>query len=194
MLIVGCSSEQRVIKFYTLDTYDLNATSIDPEITGDPFPSIAEVARFSVAGTYNQNRIALRTGSHELQFYYYHHWADLPGQAVTYFVWQHLKNARIFAQCEMQYYESVPDFEILGTIHRIERIDMNEVSGAHLSMSLELIRVDDKRIEINHSFERTEPFEHRADMNVFAAAVSKILSEETDVFIRAVRNFLQNSD
>jgi ABC-type uncharacterized transport system auxiliary subunit len=194
MLIGGCSSEQRVIKFYTLETYDLNFTPVEPESTIDPIPSNAEVARFSVAGAYNQNRIALRTGSHELQFYYYHHWADLPGQAVTYFVWQHLKNARIFAHCEMQYFESVPDFEIIGTIHRIERIDMDGVSGAHLSMSLELIRVDDRHIEINHSFERTEQFEHRASMNVFAAAMSKILSEEMDLFIQSVRNILQISE
>jgi ABC-type uncharacterized transport system auxiliary subunit len=194
LFCVGCSSEQRIIKFYTIDMYEPGSIRTEERVIEEPLPYVAEIARFTIAGPYNQNRIALRTGTHELQYYYYHHWADLPGSAAMYFVWQHIKNAQVFAYCELQLYETLPDFEILGTIHRIERVDIGDFTGAHLSMSLDLLRVSDERIEVSHSFERTESLERREGMNSFAGAISKIMYEETNEFIRLIRQVLQHSD
>ncbi len=190
ILASGCSSEQRIIKYYTFDGNRLSPPPDTVVYVPESFPYAAAVGRFTIAGPYNQNRIALRTGTNELQYYYYHHWADLPAPAATISVWQQIKRSGVFRSCEMHLYDVLPDFEIMGTIHRIERLDYEGRGGAHLSMTMELFDVRAERVAVTHSFDETADLGTREAMNSFAREISRLLHEETNQFILKINQYL----
>lgn len=191
-IFLSCSSKQVVPKYYILENYSIS----DKELPADSLeistlPYIAEIRSFNVSKAYNQSRIALRTNSNELNYFYFHHWADLPGSAVTYFTWKRVHDSGLFKICEIRMFDHEPRYHIDGLIEQIERIDMKGNSSAHLKMSMDLTDAKTGELVLRHSFDTYIPMKGSASMNVFAKNVSQILTGEINSFINRIYTTLK---
>ncbi len=193
LFIAGCAGQQRSIKYYTLDSYDITLPdSIEPG-RETPLPFVVEVIDFSIAGPYNDARIALRTDSNELEYYHYHHWAESPGHAVRYFIWRILHDAQMFEVCQLRLTVTAPQFVVTGAINKLERVDVEGEAGAHVDGVIDFVDVRNNRIILSHRFSTFAPFTDNAPMNVFAQEVSVIFRDEVFTFIDKINDHF-NSD
>ncbi len=192
-ILLSCSSKQVVTKYYILENYSITDDDIQVdslEITTLPY--IVEIRPFIVAKAYNQSRIALRTNSNELNYFYFHHWADLPGSAVTFFTWKRIHDSGLFKICEIRLFDHEPRYQINGLVEQIERIDMKKNSSAHLKMTMDLTDAKSGELILRHSFDTFVPMKGSAGMNVFARNVSQILTNEVNSFINQIYTTLKN--
>ena len=192
LLVFSCAGERIINKYYILKTEELSGDMESKEFNVSRLPYNVEIKDFTISAPYNQNRIALRTKSNEIEYYFYHQWADLPQTALTFFVWQTIRSAGLFRNIDKVIFETRPDYVISGTIYQVERVHMEDKSNAHLNMELELINTKNNEPIITHSFDRSLPLEENAPMNEFALKISRILQEETKTFIHKIHGNLTN--
>jgi len=178
-LLISCGKDAVIKRYFILD-YPPTLTETTKT---DVLPFHVKIEPFQIARSYNQDRIALRTRSNELQYYYHNNWAESPASAVRYFIWQKLKQCGFFQSCEMSIGEISPDYFVTGTISRIERLVREDDHAAHLKMILELKEINTGKTALVFSFDRSEPIEDDAKMNEFAQMISKILNEQSIIFI-----------
>lgn len=187
-ILISCGSKKILTKYYTLDSCSAMADTIQLRQKNVPIPNSVYIQKIGVAGPYNDNTIALRTETNELQYYVYHKWAEKPATATRRFIWQTLKSQNIFIACDISLYQLTPDFEITGYISLIERVSVGETYAAHLKMTLELKKSENLKLLLTYSFDRTIPIKESTGMNQFAAGISRILEEELQVFIIQIQN------
>lgn len=186
ILLNSCGSDPVIRRYFILDDYQPETVITDTVFTVYPLPFNVKIEPFAISRSYNQDRIALRTRSNEIQFYYNNNWAESPASAVRYFMWQKLKQQDVFQSCEINLTETTPTHLIKASINHIERQVRKNDHAAHLEMVLELKKMNNDNPDVIYSFDRFEPIEEDARMNIFAQAISKILVEETTVFIEKI--------
>lgn len=192
LLFAGCAGEQRAIKYYTIDSYVIAPPDTIAIGLEAPLPYVVEIIDFSIAGPYNDARIALRTGSNELEYYHYHHWAETPGHAVRHFVWKILHDARVFDVCQLRLTVTAPQFVVTGAINKLERMDVEGEAGALVDGVFDFVDVRTKRIIISHRFNTFTSFADNASMNVFAQEVGAIFSNEVFTFIDKINDHFKS--
>ncbi len=186
-LINACSSEIKLTKYYILtEAVPQGEADFSDTTQNRMLPYNVVIDNFKVAEAYNLNRIAIRTQSNELHYYYYHNWAEPPSHAVPYFIWKHLKKRNVFKNCNLIGTPFQTDYEIEGTIHQIERTALNNNYHAHLQMELELIDYKTNQTVLRHFINERLPLKESSSMNTFAAKISRILAEQTDIFIEKI--------
>ena len=74
---ISCSKKSTIRRYYIIEL--ASAGHIARPDTS-LFDLKVDVRDFRVARAFDQTRIALRTDSHELNYYFYHHWAVKPSQ------------------------------------------------------------------------------------------------------------------
>ena len=189
MILTACTGERIINKYYILKDTD-NDEVLNENITELPYKVV--IGNFNVSSPYNQSRIAVRTKSNELEYYYYHHWADLPQSSISFYVWEQVKNAGIFKTFEPELFDIQPDFQLTGTVYQIERIDLEDSASAHIKMELALKKVSDMSTLVEHKFDRQVPIDEAAPMNVFVRIISDIIDEECDKFVNKIYVNLRN--
>lgn len=188
LLMISCwSKEQIVTKYFLLNDPSPSNDSLLVEF----FPIVVQVNPLTIAEAYNQQAIALKTKSRELNYFYYNKWAESPAIAIRYFLWKKIKQAGIFQVCEMRIIEYQPQFSVSGAIHHIERLRLEDNHAAHLSMSLEFIEIKSGIVLAQHEFDRILPIEEESNMNLFAEKISQILAEELQFFIDKMNQTLK---
>ncbi|MBD3225772.1 MAG: hypothetical protein GF313_13670 [Caldithrix sp.] len=188
----ACTGEMKTTHYYiltALPTDDaIDYAAIDSMQT---LPYSIEISPFNIVRAYDTDRIAVRTNSNELKYYFYHKWAENPAGAIRFFVWKHIKESNLFKQAELTMVEEVPQFRVRGIIHHIERTDINNTAEARLSISLELIDLNSGTTVVKHSINRYAPINTTTGMNIFARNISELLAEETNRFLLKVYNRLK---
>ncbi len=184
----GCATKQLAKHYYLLDA---GAGAEDSLRFSTPLSFSVQIAPFDINPAFNQNRIALRTRSHELRYFYYHLWAERPAIAVRYFVFDQFERYRLFTDCTLQIGARAPDYFVTGYIDQIERLENNERSAARLKMTFELIQTQQNKKIVVHRFNRTVPFKKNGAMNLFAAALSKALDQEVRIFAKKIYDTLR---
>lgn len=183
LFLAGCAGKQRAIVYYTIDSYTMTPPDTVKALIEEPLPYIVEVIDFSIAGPYNDTRIALRTDSNELEYYHFHQWAETPVNAIRYFVWNILHDARIFEVCQLRLTVTAPQFIVTGAINTLERVDIEGEAGAHIDGVIDLVDVRGNRIILSHRFNTFSTFEVHAPMNVFAHEINNMFSNEIYTFM-----------
>jgi ABC-type uncharacterized transport system auxiliary subunit len=187
VVLAGCAGKQETIRYYTIDTYDLSVADTVEAVTYDPLPYSVEIVDFTVSGPYNDNRIALRTHTNELQYFHFHHWAEMPASMIRFFTWRVISETGLFEHAALRMSATIPDYLITGVIHGIERIDLdNDEAGARVSGGFELVYVRDGKTIVSHPYSTVVPFAANAPMNLFAREISGILYTELHAFVRLI--------
>ena len=187
----GCGRRVIIRKYYLLENPRLSAPA-DPAVP-QPLPFSVDVRDFQVGKAFDQTRIAARSGSNELDYYFYHHWAVRPSMALADMTHELVDGAGLFQRCTRGY-SYRPDFIITGHVLRLERLlaDAGD-DAAHLAIVFELIDTSSEQRLVRHEFERTTRLDRDVSMNGFAHAVSRTVYEETTLFAeKIVAHFEQN--
>ncbi len=185
----SCAQKEIIKHYFILGEDSVNQDSLH---FAAPLPFAVQVSAINITPAYNQTRIALRSKSHELRYYYYNLWAERPSQAIRFFIFNRLKQSNLFDICLSEIGVLTPDYTLGGYVEQLERVALPDNYSAHLKMRLELIDVKTNRIIAGRRIDRSMPLEENSPMNNFAAAISKILLEETNVFFGEIYQTLKN--
>jgi ABC-type uncharacterized transport system auxiliary subunit len=183
-----CGKRAMLRKYYVLETQKINQ-----RITGVPIQPLAgnaDVRDFRVTKAFEQTRIAVRTESHELNYYYYHHWAARPSSVIPDMICPLVDRAGLFHHC-VRGFTNNPEFLIIGQVETIERIQKKNSVSAHISAILELIEEKTSIPLVRHDFDLTVELKDDKSMNAFASAISHLLEQETNTFIIRMINYFQ---
>ena len=182
----SCGSNSVIQRNFVLD-YDSSVKN-DEDFASDctSFPFVVRVDLFNISRAYNQDRIALRTKSNEIIYYYYNIWAENPSTAIRYFVWEKIKGCNYFKTTILNDLELTPQFIISGTISQIERVAYDDKHAAHIKMILEFTDQNSGKTLVLHSFDRSSKIDENAGMNLFAREISRILNEECNNFFKKI--------
>ena len=118
VLWMHCGKKALIRKYYILDApRELIETDSTDTVC---LPLNVDVRDFQISKAINQTRMALKSDSHELNYYFYHHWAVRPAAAVADMVYQILSRENCFQQLTRGY-SSRPRFVLTGDIRHLER-------------------------------------------------------------------------
>lgn len=186
LLLASCSKRITTRRYYVLDI----PTSLQQAKPSKPeFDVQVDVRDFHVSRAFDQTRIALRTNTNEVDYYFYHHWASKPSLAIADFIFELVDNRNVFSVLSRSISYN-PDYIIRGDVKSLERIQEEKSAFAHVQILLEMI--DPKTGEVLAQFEDDQrlPLEPANNMNTFARATSQILRHVTDEFLGNVRAYL----
>ena len=190
--LISCTSERIITKFYVIDNVSaLPADSTTVEHT--PFPYVVMVDNFTISRIYDSNRIALRTNSNEISYYFYHKWAENPAAAIQILLWRQLRNRHLFETCNLRRIDPEPQFKITGHIDRIERVEQSDVDAAHLIVTLEFKDYASGRVLVQHTYDRFFPLGHK-EMNHFASALNQIITGQNAAFFSKIQHYLEQQN
>ncbi|MBW1803792.1 MAG: membrane integrity-associated transporter subunit PqiC [Deltaproteobacteria bacterium] len=184
-----CSKKAMIRKFYVLETQ-----SSIIEVKGDriqPLAGNVDVRDFRIRKAFEQTRIAVRSESHELNYYYYHHWAARPSSVIPDMVSTLVDRSGIFCRCARGF-TNKPDFIIQGQVDIVERIEKERIAAAHLNATLELTDEKTDSSIVRHAFDLTVDLKEDKSMNGFARAISYLLEQESLVFIEKMSKYFRD--
>ncbi|MBN2425623.1 MAG: membrane integrity-associated transporter subunit PqiC [Calditrichaceae bacterium] len=191
-LFFSCGSKKILTKYYLLDSFNPAENQSLTDTTGiSPIPGSVYIQKIDVVRPYDDNTIALRMASNEIQHYVYHKWAERPADGIRRYIWQECKKNQVFEYCDISMYQIKPDYEVTGLLEILERVGIEDHYGFRVKMYLDLRKTGESQILLAHDFDRFIPLEESAGMNVFAAGVAHILNEELDTFIQKIRNYFK---
>lgn len=148
-----------------------------------PFPFKVQVQTMKIPRTFDRVSIVVRYSAHRLDYYRYNLWAIRPQITISDLIADHIARFGVFKNCQREFLDERPDYEIIGTIEAIEKFDHESFIAAHLSMKLYLRTYDGYENLLSHEFDRVEELPIFR-MELFAQKLSDILEEETNHFIR----------
>ena len=191
LFLMQCSKKAMLRKYYVLEIASPKMEASIDSLTTLPFRF--EVRDMNIAKAYNQTRIALRSASHELNYYYYHNWAVRPPVAISDLVYQIMKSSGVCPNVNRGYMIN-PDYIVTGYIDQLERNDLSDQPVAHISGNFELRQATTDQSVASYRFNRDMVLVNSHNMNTFADAISTILFEETQGFIRNMHQALTKQD
>jgi len=183
---MDCSRSVVVRKFYVLEPQQ---TTVPAALQLDhPMPIKVDVRDFTIAKAFDQTRIALRTQSNELNYYYYHLWAVRPASAVADMVYQIVSPLNLFQRCTRGF-SIGPDYYLSGQIMALERTQMAKKEYAHVSGTLFLFDARTELPVLQQDFNRLVDLKKTRSMNGFAHAAGTILQGEMETFLQQIVEF-----
>jgi hypothetical protein len=150
-----------------------------------PIPRKVQVQTMKIPRTFDRVNIVVRYSAHRLDYYRYNLWAIRPQTTISDLIAQHISEYGIFKQCQREFLDERPDYEIVGTIEAIEKFDHETYTAAHFAMTMYLRTYDGYETLMAHEFDREEEMPVFR-MELFAKKISDILEEEVDNFIRKI--------
>lgn len=189
--LTSCSKKAIIRRYYVLE----NQLTIPKNTYGieQAFPYKVDVRDFRVSKAFDQTRIAIRSESHELNYYFYHHWAVRPASAISDLVYSLIDRSGIFQRCSREYSLN-PDFKITGIVRVIERIQTKDSTAAHIQATFQLFDAQSDLEALRYEFDRTTLLNKNKSMNKFAGAMSEILREEIESFIKKIVEHFKSNE
>jgi ABC-type uncharacterized transport system auxiliary subunit len=186
IIVTGCISEKKIVRrYYTIEIpagqLPVNIDSI-PVINGD-----CEIGQVEVNKVYEKNQIVNRAGSHEVSYYMYNQWAIRPSDAIKEMIQEYLEATRLFQSISARYSRSIPAYRFWTSINRLELIENNKSSAAHLNLEFRIIDNSNDKVILTHIADRINTLD-RKDLNIFALEVSKMIFEELNIFSGMIRD------
>jgi len=186
-LLAGCAKQQLVTSYYLIE---YAPTAVNPKLKlVEPLPYRVQVINFKIPRSYDSVRIIARYSSHRIDYYRYSLWAVRPQVAIADLLVQHINTYRLFRNCQREFLEERPDYEITGSVEQIERYESEQYTAAHLKLRFDLYDYNSKDVLVFHNCDREAPIP-AGNMSIFAKAVSDIIQEEAENFlVKLVEHF-----
>lgn len=155
------------------------------------YAASVRVKSFDLAEAYQKTQIAYRLSPFEIQYYNYRLWGIPPNKGFSDLLCQHFREYKLFEDVMRTYTDKRPEYEIDGDIMAIEEYDEGTKRFAHLSARLRFLAHDDKRILVEHVFDRKEEFPG-SDPEAMFPVLSEIYRQEVAAFITKIEQHLGN--
>jgi cholesterol transport system auxiliary component len=193
LLIGGCvnfgeSKKAEKTIFYTLE--------YDPPVTNhsQPLSAALRIKRFSVAPTYDTNRIIYRERAFRRDAYVYHKWRTNPGVLVSHFLSRDMRESGLF-EAVFSHDSRVPASHILeGKVDEFFESDAKGGREAVLSISIVLTAIDEmevgKRTLLQKTYQKREPYRGKTP-EALVEAMSHNMAEISSEITREIYSFLK---
>ena len=186
--LATCSKKQVIRRYYVIELPQM--TEQVPEL--DQLNYNVDVRNFRVDQAFDQTRIAVRTDSHELNYYYYHHWAVKPSQAVADVVYEYLEQINLFTQTFRGFSYS-PDYLVTGEVKSLERVQKNNSWYARIDIRLELIDAENELSIVEDEMDLSKALDGKS-MNEFAIVSSQLVFQASQAFFDKVAEHLRQQN
>lgn len=190
-LLMGCSRQVFTTKYYLLEYRPIAKNK--KLLLEKPIDKRVQVVNFKIIRSYDSNRIIARFSSHQINFYRYSLWAVRPQIAIADLLVQHINAYQLFKDCQREYLDENPDFEISGEIQQVEKYESHEYTAAHLKMRFDLYDYSSKDRRVTHALDREIPIP-TGDMTIFAKVLSDVTQEEAEKFLVKVVEWFQKQE
>jgi ABC-type uncharacterized transport system auxiliary subunit len=175
LLTGGCSRRSVVLKYYLIEPMAItDSLDINPGFLID---AICEVKPVEIFTAFATTRIAHRNESHEITYYGYHQWAVTPETEMTQILVHFLKHQNIFRNVSTRFWKLATDYFLETTVYQLETVQNERSLSARLNIDFRLTNATTNEVILTHSADRIEPLAQN-DMNLFAAAISRLYNEE----------------
>ena len=192
LIIYSCATKSIQPKYYILDYQPVLRDST--LMASKPFPYKVQVQTMKIPRTFDRISIVVRYSAHRLDYYRYNLWAIRPQITISDLIADHISRFALFKNCQREFLEERPDYEIIGHIEAVEKFDHEQYIAAHLALKLYLRTYDGYENLLSHEFDRVEEMPV-FEMELFAQKLSDILEEEVNQFIRKMIDYFnQNTD
>ncbi len=184
MLLLGaCRSSKPVAPtFYVLEF----PTDRIPEEIPFTLPYSLEITDIDLHPAFATHQIAIREEQHEIRYFSHHEWAVRPEQSLTRYISDYFKNVRIFKNTDIRYWNIIPDYKLLTSIHQLQVIKDGNDYLAHLHVDFQLVMTEGTVTVVKHTADKTRLLERR-NLNLFAGAINDMFFEELHFFARKIQ-------
>ena len=189
LLLSGCAKKAIIRKYYVLEAD--NAGSMF-NLNIEPLPYRVDVRDFYVSKAFEQARIAVRSESHELDYFFYHNWAVRPSSAIADIIHSLFVRENIFRTCRRGH-SLRPDYWITGQIYALERIHNRDQKASHLSGIIELIDGRNETPVVRYEFDQTAELLEDRSMNGFAKSLSGVIVDVSRTFVHRIVDYFENT-
>lgn len=176
------------IGFYTLEYHPPRLADLKP------LPSVIRLERFSVAPTYNTNRIIYRDQSFKRDAYAYYKWRANPGDLVTHFLNRDIRHSGLFKAVLPFDSRSASSHMLEGTVDEFFEWDTEENWKAVLSISITLMADTEpdisKRIIFQKSYGATRACKQKHP-RALAKSMSQAMEEISGKIIEDIYSHLK---
>jgi len=161
--------------------FELGATAPGP---GEPgFDKTILIDRVDIEELYDDFRIIYRLSSTEVNYYAYNFWAERPSKTIRNLIRERCIAPGRFLRVDLETGKEATDWILKIKVFRIEEVDQVDRWYARLAMDLDLVETATGKVIAAHTFDRSEPLAQK-NPGFLAGALSKILAEEFDGFLR----------
>ncbi len=189
MLISACSKRDITRRYYTIAL--ATPAAMDTLLADTTFNYRVDIRDFLVARAFEQTRIAVRTATHELKYFHYHHWAVRPAYAIADMLYYVFDKKQMFRYISRGLSYN-PDYIITGEVKSLERVYTKSKDLVHVSLVIRLEKDSSTgRVLVRHDADVTRVMQDDQSMNRFAAIVSDIIYETSTEFMAKVAEQFQ---
>ena len=153
---------------------------------GPHFDKVLFLDRVDVEDLYNDFRILYRLSATEINYYSYDFWAEKPDKLLRDALGRFMAEHRVFRRIELELGRGDPDWVLRARVHCLEEVDKTESWSARLAMDLEINEYKTDKVLAFWVFDRSLPLT-RKDVTELPSALSRILTEELEKFLRILR-------
>ncbi len=181
IVFAGCRSSQPVTQqFYLLELPEHYEGTWPERIS--VLSGSFELSEVQIATAYASHQIAVREKSHQLRYFSFNEWAIRPGIAFSQVMADFYKDNYVFEEVIKGRMAAPADYVLQTTITTLELDARGDTFNARLHVSFLLSDGDNTNdIIYQHEAERSLPLENK-NLNFFAAAISKMFTEELHAF------------
>jgi len=183
-VIAACgATKENISRYYVIeipDDFQIPGNAENPMLEGS-----CEIAPVEIYPAFASREIANRSGSHEIIYYQFHHWAVAPGETLTLLLENYMNRASVFNRASTRFWKTKPGFKLETTIYQLEVINEKDGLSAHLALEFKLFRNPEEILLIRHEADRMQKLQEQ-DLNLFAETVGKLFHEELNKLSRAI--------
>lgn len=186
----SCGRKSIVREYYVIEF----PVKIDSTTVNQPplYNGFCEILPIQIAPAYAGTQIAVRTESHQLNYYVQNEWAVRPEESINALLESYLQSRRLFSNITSSPFRIYPNFELYSHVYHLEAVEDRNRLKAHLHIDWELYERNANHLAVFHSFDISR-YLARRNINQLAITISNILEEELRKFADKIENYLQQT-
>ncbi|MBW6515848.1 MAG: PqiC family protein [Candidatus Cloacimonetes bacterium] len=188
LVVLGCSTKRVERKYYIID---YNPVAKNPNlILSTPLPYKVQIPDSRISRVYDRTQVVFRYSAHRIEYSANDLWAVRLSSAIPDILIKHFIQYNIFSVTQRDFVIERPDYEVITFVNRLELLKSDYYKAIYLDMDIFLRRGSDLVYLVRHTFHREHEV-YSDDVEIFVQNLSRIIKEETDIFIEKVLNHFE---
>jgi len=188
LVVLGCSTKRVERKYYIID---YNPVAANPNlILSTPLPYKVQIPDSRISRVYDRTQVVFRYSAHRIEYSANDLWAVRLSSAIPDILIKHFIQYNIFSVTQRDFIIERPDYEVITFVNRLELLKSDYYKAIYLDMDIFLRRGSDLEYLVRHTFHREHEV-YSDDVEIFVQNLSRIIKEETDIFIEKVLNHFE---
>ena len=181
LFLAGCRSSQPVIqKYYLIESPEEYEGTWPERIS--VLPGTCLLSNVQMAPAYATHQIALREDSHQIRYFSFNEWAIRPEIALTRVLSAFFVENPVFENIKTGRVARATDYVLETEVLHLELDTRDETLHARLHLQLSLLDGANQNNTLHtHTADRSVALEEK-NLNLFAAAISRMFTEELHAF------------